>query len=80
MSNHTPGPWTVDNDGPFPVIRDKEGRAVVSCGTTENAALIAAAPDLYDVARTMLARLELDNPNDGLLHDVRAALAKAGAP
>jgi len=59
MSEHTPGPWTVDvSDGWIRTVDPVEGLAVCrmrpTCVTSTweaNARLIAAAPDLLDAAK-----------------------------
>ena len=86
---HTPGPWTVDNQyihGPdgirfLAVAGDGAGQA--------NARLIAAAPELLDAAKLVLAWYEAENNHAGtsfmervdMCRDsenaLRAAIAKA---
>ncbi len=82
-TKHTPGPWTYDaaNTGsilhPYGVVQvggESEEREA-------NARLIAAAPELLEVAKRMLAfEQRLLASNDGgpqLASDIRAAIAKA---
>ena len=55
---HTPGPWYVERDGGSPYILDSEKlyrvADVVSFHPSADARLIAAAPDLLDVARMLI--------------------------
>lgn len=86
MSKHTPGPWKAVEDifNERPEIRDKDGRRVcvvvadfpmgnsfMDC----NARLIAAAPDLADVAHMVLESVADDTR---LFKAATAALRKAG--
>lgn len=91
MSGHTPGPWSTDeaeHDCPNQSIRIRGGgRTIAEVWIDDapvedynreqraNARLIAAAPDLYE-----LATYAVDNPNfDSAEFDrmARAAIAKA---
>ena len=80
MSNHTPGPWTVDTSGNVPGWHE-DGReclsivsyfptiAVVNNNKEEfngraNALLIAAAPDLLEACRGLL-----DAIHDSMTHE-----------
>lgn len=95
---HTPGPWTLyettnaDDAGEFEVdAPDYETVALVyaSENLVANAALIAAAPDMYEALRGALAffeneaRRELHDDGevsgwvDGNRDAIRAALARA---
>ena len=77
---HTPGPWTVDNQyihGPdgirfLAVAGDGAGQA--------NARLIAAAPDLYAALENIIEHRErMGLGSDHVYDAARAALAKANA-
>lgn len=98
---YTPGPWCLDvepsDDGTFfvqtPEGRDGQCIAEVYNQTTPdtvaNARLIAAAPELYEALRSLLAEVEADREaedpqartqmewEDAPLAAARAALAKA---
>lgn len=63
MSKHTPGPWEVYNAGAtIGTIAAEHGEVSYICNIrTRNradSALIAAAPDLLEIARTGLSSLE----------------------
>jgi hypothetical protein len=88
---HTPGPWLCC-DGPenyqhrVYVMRDEvSGVAICDVVETSNARLIAAAPDLLEVAKhceNMLLRYEInridgEEISDRALELIRAAIAKA---
>lgn len=91
MSNHTPGPWSFENDAGIYHINAPHVGWV--CETTErDARLIAAAPDMYEALRRMEVEFHDYHyhgcPSDrkvgncecfagALLNEVRAALAKA---
>ena len=98
MSNnqHTPGPWAANDDGLVLGNMDNyEGEAplVCTCGSADdlnrepelhlaNARLIAAAPDLLDVAKKALRELRSINPGpagdrEGNRALLIAAIAKA---
>lgn len=99
MTAHTPGPWVitphptpnVDVFGVGEVMDDKETQYALShtiCyqNAEANARLIAAAPELLDVAQRSAAALvsagvesnaSSDNPLEWLLHMTLAAIAKA---
>jgi hypothetical protein len=87
----TPGPWTADVQY---IIRDSNGDEIATCAIAAqllsaraNAALIAAAPDMLDLARNVagLDDQYLANTNEGGLRvlirewrkEARAAIAKA---
>lgn len=87
-ATHTPGPWHAQNwtrHAAATVLVDDAlavtgKRVIADCGTEADARLIAAAPDLLKLAYHIVSRLEYgpgSNPNDGLLHDARAVIAKA---
>ena len=59
--NHTPGPWKIIHDSP-PAIRDSGGNNV--CPEVSHMAdtrLIAAAPDLLELAHAFISYLEDDS-------------------
>jgi len=76
MSGHTPGPWVVDAGKPLMVLAENGGFAVLiseagrKVTTTDkaNARLIAAAPDLLEALREMLAagKFCIDTNDDAL--------------
>jgi endonuclease III len=89
---HTPGPWNYDRSGYSLYVNS--GRELVTAlsmdgkrlETSEaNARLIAAAPDLLDVAKEANAELErLNDPRgfvsmrqERIMEKARAAIAKA---
>jgi hypothetical protein len=79
MSEHTPGPWTLD--------KAAGGWLLLSNGsdvTTEpfdcadaDARLIAAAPELLDALRYLLENAEAAGWSEMMLSGARAAVAKA---
>lgn len=87
MSAHTPGPWTAVQDGNVDWYIVDENESVIVFGLSEpDARLIAAAPDMLDLARNVagIDHRYLNTNNDILLRAVlewmeqaRAAIAKA---
>lgn len=86
--SHTPGPWRVLNHGDSTGVVGPDGTFIFedvydwhSLGQ-DNAALIAAAPEMYDVLKTALKFHEA--PGHGLWLSpgqwaaIRAVIAKAG--
>ena len=68
-SEHTPGPWSIDTRGGGLTIRatDKPNSnawdiAHVTSGSGANAALIAAAPDMYDILNEVEEASRLRRP------------------
>ncbi len=90
-TKHTPGPWKIDenNELPLAVIQDhEEGQGIceletVSFDTDEtqaNARLIAAAPELLEACKNLVAFLEqigYVSTGNTPTANARAALAKA---
>ena len=86
---HTPGPWSVhrydlDTDNGIKVTTANIGRRVIAeVQNPDDAALIAAAPDMYEALRMMVWRYEdtesMDDEDYPELAAARAALAKATA-
>ena len=86
MTNHTPGPWFVDQQG-APTIRRADG-AVIS-GVPSNyadACLIAAAPDLLEALKAAAKHIHdeiwqfgarADSADTNTLKAINAAIAKA---
>ena len=93
MSKHTPGPWVVRHDD---MVCSKEGRIIADCESTSynmrpappiaedkaNAALIAAAPAMYEALKSALNNLdrladERSHYRTMWLDHARAVLAQA---
>src|SRR6185369_3221808 len=94
MSKHTPGPWKAVNQTTSTILKQDspQGRYLFSLkeypGIPEseaNARLIAAAPDLAEAVRELLATHpaayrepgKIDNRTDNAVKIARAAIAKA---
>lgn len=85
-AKHTPGPWQVNHGDQFQVC-DADGKvrgcspiATMHGSASEkraNARLIAAAPELLEVAQLILAEDLLDFLPEEYVFRVRAAIAKA---
>lgn len=88
---HTPAPWLIAPHESRRVVR-ADGRSIAWCGTypedeaIANARLIAAAPDLLDALRAVLAaeRFSARSPEtvqqaEAKLDHIRAAAVKADA-
>ena len=84
MNTHTPGPWETLKFSQHELQTDfemvKVGKRVHMIGYSDedkaNAQLIAAAPDLLDVAEMVLALATIDTPIE-LIKAATAAIAKA---
>lgn len=86
MSKHTPGPWQVAaylNDGRIGIY-DGDGYRVASVHdfnyreeNKANAALIAAAPDMYRALEVIASTLDALDEMDNLRSIARAAIRKA---
>ena len=87
MNQCTPGPWRLSRQNPSPttgtwmIAGGKPGylAEVRDCGSgcvVANARLIAAAPDLLDVAEMVLALATIDTSPE-LIKAATAAIAKA---
>jgi hypothetical protein len=85
-TKHTPGPWTIHTDGlGITFIAAPEGSVAELHGAPEkvaNARLIAAAPELLSVAKTLLLYVEtyggeVTKNIAAALPLYRAAIAKA---
>ena len=85
---HTPGPWThyrkaTDKVRPFNVINEETSDDIARCVTEEDAALIAAAPDLlaalHEVTRCLAwhAQQHPVGMDSLAVSNARAAIAKA---
>lgn len=80
----TPGPWTVggvDNKNPITTnlfIRSAD-KALVAHGLSElaNAALISAAPEMFEALEQALMRLQILEINDTTTDIIKHALDKA---
>ena len=89
MSKHTPGPWCVDDHpkmqilmvvaeaGGMPGLIVNQGR--ITKTDRANARLIAAAPDLLEAAKQVLARLDHETAPVTMFDadKLRHAIAKA---
>jgi hypothetical protein len=82
----TPGPWTLNphcqrlvNGGANrrEVAKTSFGPDGDKAENTANAALISAAPEMYEALKAALRILERDFPSGQLVIDARAALLKA---
>lgn len=77
MSKHTPGPWIIADDG---TIEAKHlGRVgFLTHAAPADAALIAAAPEMYEALKGILYEFpdDAEDPFIGL-QSARAAIAKA---
>jgi len=75
-TNHTPGPWiasVTSSQTQGLIYAEKDGANIAVTYATQDAALIAAAPDLLKALRIIQA-----NPNDPWSHRVALdAMAKA---
>lgn len=85
MTGHTPGPWVATSTPDlftFVCLDDESHTIIASISTTGTADthLIAAAPELLDVARRLeIALKNLCGDHQGqLMVDLRRAIAKAG--
>ena len=78
---HTPGPWITHNGGVYSAKAKDEKlyaeMSVAACHTPEDARLIAAAPELLDVAQSILADDMVQYLPAEYVEKVRAAIAKA---
>ena len=91
MSKHTPGPWEVEQDGPWTLVRGRDpelpsddipGPLVCTPAdngyTQANAHLIAAAPDLLAALKEIVAGISVGtDPDHPWIKEARAAIAKA---
>lgn len=79
MSAHTPGPWKVekgrDRTHPYSVTGDEFDLA--RCVTVDDAALIAAAPDLLDALREVMSTYAATTMDAQVRDRAIAAIAKA---
>ena len=90
-NKHTPGPWHVASGSVYSetgatiahMFREPErGNTIRPVERDTNAALIAAAPDMYEALETALAGFtNIGKPGvmSAAMHAIRAALAKATA-
>lgn len=78
---HTPGPWRVDPISPGIVRINNDPTCGILVGLRDNALLVAAAPDLLEAARAVLAKECLITTSAGYLEyrALEAAIAKAEA-
>lgn len=72
---HTKGPWILVRSPKTPdLVRVGPGVAITD---ENNAALIAAAPEMLDRLHECLGYLEADNAPEYFIASVKAAIAKA---
>lgn len=80
-NKHTPGPWLRDDlsglDCDVRAASGRKDRADYRAECDANAHLIAAAPELLEVAQLILAEDLLDFLPEEYVSKVRAAIAKA---
>jgi hypothetical protein len=79
---HTPGPWKIRTLAVgYHVIEGNTGQHVTDFVKSQDAGLIAAAPELLDACRDMLEKIHRMYPNDwsGTKAKARAAITKATA-
>jgi len=74
-----PGPWIrqVLNDESEAYIHDKHCNAIARVYSLSDAALIAAAPAMYEALKAVLYGLENGEDYEGLVPGIRQALAQA---
>ena len=73
MAEHTPGPWTVEYDDDGVEIRaagDLMGTIIHGGAMDANARLIASAPTLLRIVKTLLASWECDPDEDAQYEDL----------
>ena len=80
MSKHTPGPWILSLDAPYPIVqRGRTGGIQVMAPNPSialaDARLISAAPELLEFAQDWLSRQGGDD--NYMTAKARAAIAKA---
>jgi len=88
---HTPGPWLANDDGLVWSDHNSLGKQnVIGAFTQADAALIASAPELLELCKTVLRRLDQEHGEriakgesrpsficGAMRGDLRAAIAKA---
>jgi hypothetical protein len=86
MSKHTPGPWTAQSNGHYGFIIEHEGSSIAAVWgqkinmnatplpASANACLIAAAPDLLEALKGVIA---VADRKTNEFDAARAAIAKA---
>jgi hypothetical protein len=88
MTKHTPGPWKIEPELRSDIVRIMPDNGIVqgslvpvaSRVSPENAALIAAAPDLLEALREVVNTFTPEawpEPQRSMLMNARAAIAKA---
>lgn len=86
MSNHTPGPWSIKDDGPREVLKDANGNSLLifeSWTPDDVRPLIAAAPGLLEALKRVeitFGDLDPSSYSHGqhvAIKMARAAIAKA---
>ena len=78
---HTPGPWELVQERDYLNLQEKDTNLVIAqfmVSSNEDARLIAAAPEMYEVLSELLETLELskDYGFDDEYEKVRAILDK----
>jgi hypothetical protein len=75
---HTKGPWLVHYDEPMAVIADEEGDDIAEVYNTDDAQLMAAAPELLEALERLIDLVLIgrwDKLEDATEH-ARVAIAK----
>ena len=75
-TNHTPGPWKHDETWGL-IKHGKTEICALHSGNEANAHLIAAAPDLLQVARDYVLLCQLHGMEGAVLDSAKSAIAKA---
>jgi len=78
MTTHTPGPWTATATKHRTIITSHDGTRVAECDSLSaaDARLIAAAPEMYEALKAIMASVAgcVRNPE---YEAARAAIARA---
>lgn len=74
---HTKGPWVVSGKQ---TIRSKSSELIATAASKNgpaNAALIAAAPDLFDALCVLVLSIDGAGPTQSAMQDARSVIGKA---
>lgn len=74
--NHTPGPWRVESHQNVSNIRNSAHESILVC-RTQDAHLIAAAPEMYEALKDMQRVIRYLYLLEGLAYKVDKAIKKA---